>query len=48
MEHDGGVWLIRRMYPADRTAVGRVLAEAFADIYAPVTGHDAEFGAARA
>jgi ribosomal protein S18 acetylase RimI-like enzyme len=33
------------MRPADRPAVGRVLAEAFADIYAPVTGQDAEFGA---
>jgi GNAT superfamily N-acetyltransferase len=45
MEHDGGVWLIRQMHPADRPAVGRVLAEAFADIYAPVVGHDVAFGA---
>jgi ribosomal protein S18 acetylase RimI-like enzyme len=33
------------MHPADRPAVGRVLAEAFADIYAPVVDHDAVFGA---
>src|SRR5689334_15455043 len=46
MEHDGEGWLIRRMQPADRPVVGQVLAEAFADIYAPVVGHDAEFGAA--
>jgi ribosomal protein S18 acetylase RimI-like enzyme len=45
MEHDGEGWLIRRMQLADRSVVGQVLAEAFADIYAPVVGHDAAFGA---
>ena len=46
MDNDPEAWRVRRMQPADQPAVGRVLAEAFADIYAPVVGQDRELAAA--
>jgi ribosomal protein S18 acetylase RimI-like enzyme len=45
MDNDPEAWRVRRMQPADQPAVGRVLAEAFADIYAPVVGQDRELAA---
>lgn len=46
MDNDPELWRVRRMEPADQPAVGRVLAEAFADIYAPVVGQDRKLAAA--
>ena len=46
MENAVGEWVIRPAKAADRRAVGRVMAEAFADIYTPVVGNDLELAAA--
>lgn len=46
MGNEKGEWVVRPAKSADRGPVGQVLAEAFADIYAPAVGNDLELAAA--
>src|SRR5947209_1102407 len=41
-------WLVRPMAPAERAAVGQIIAEAFATVYGPALGSDPVLAAALA